>query len=214
MTPHYNIMHLFPSPVYVSNIDPELTEKELSFVHDQSLYKEFPNQNYASKTMNILNHPMMERIKKIVQSHLHNYATEVMGIDSELVHTTSWLNRNPPGTLHSRHKHVNSFASGVVYFTDPAPIEFHTTRTVVRADIKVNVKQHNIYNSNDWWLPVKKNNIILFPSYIDHSVLTNTSNEDRISLSFNTFVKGTMGRVYEPDFIDFDDLEMTSSKYL
>jgi len=58
-------------------------------------------------------------------------------------------------------------------------------------------KEYNAWNSNDFVLPVKSNSIILFPSYLPHSVDIKNSSNIRTSLSFNTFVKGTLG--YEVD---------------
>ena len=39
----------------------------------------------------------------------------------------------------------------------------------------------------------KKNHLILFPSTISHSVNPNNSDKERVSLSFNTFIKGYVG---------------------
>ena len=55
------------------------------------------------------------------------------------------------------------------------------------------VKQWNVYNSNLWWFPVETGQLILFPSSLTHSVETKKGNNTRISLAFNTFVKGTIG---------------------
>ena len=51
----------------------------------------------------------------------------------------------------------------------------------------------NIWNSSNWELPTKAGDLILFPSYLTHSVPKNESNEKRISLAFNYFLEGTLG---------------------
>ena len=60
--------------------------------------------------------------------------------------------------------------------------------------IKFEVMEYNSWNSISWFLPVEKNNLILFPSQMEHSVrLNEKATKDRISISFNIFVKGTLG---------------------
>ena len=56
------------------------------------------------------------------------------------------------------------------------------------------LKDFNIWNSETWFFPVNNNELLLFPSCITHQVEPNEkATTDRISLSFNTFVKGTLG---------------------
>ena len=40
---------------------------------------------------------------------------------------------------------------------------------------------------------IKKLDLMIFPSYLEHGVPTNTTNQIRTSLSFNTFVRGDIG---------------------
>ena len=54
-------------------------------------------------------------------------------------------------------------------------------------------KNYNLYTSLDWHFPVKNNDLIVFPSNIRHSVEQNQSDITRISLAFNTYVKGSVG---------------------
>ena len=49
------------------------------------------------------------------------------------------------------------------------------------------------YNSNQWKLPVKKNDIVLFSSDLEHYVPKNEKDSMRVSLSFNTFLSGNFG---------------------
>ena len=45
------------------------------------------------------------------------------------------------------------------------------------------------HNSTLWKISAKTNKLIIFPSWLEHGVEPNMSNEDRISLSFNTIFK-------------------------
>ena len=44
----------------------------------------------------------------------------------------------------------------------------------------------------EWELPVEDNCIVLFPSQCFHYVKKNTSNNERVSIAFNTFVNGNI----------------------
>ena len=52
-----------------------------------------------------------------------------------------------------------------------------------------------MFNSGERVLPVKALDLILFPSWIEHSVKSNQGNQDRISISFNVFARGIFGDV-------------------
>jgi uncharacterized protein (TIGR02466 family) len=56
------------------------------------------------------------------------------------------------------------------------------------------VKEFNTFNATDLWFPVKTGDIVLFPSTLTHGVDSRERINTRISLAFNVFVKGTIGR--------------------
>jgi predicted 2-oxoglutarate/Fe(II)-dependent dioxygenase YbiX len=51
----------------------------------------------------------------------------------------------------------------------------------------------NLYNSKSWWMEAKTGGLLLFPSSLTHMVQQVTADEDRISIAFNTFLKGNLG---------------------
>ena len=55
--------------------------------------------------------------------------------------------------------------------------------------------EHNVfnYNAETFLLPCVSGELILFPSNLKHSVPTNQGEEERISLSFNTFSVDALG---------------------
>ena len=61
--------------------------------------------------------------------------------------------------------------------------------------IKFETLENNFWNSRNWSINITNNALILFPSWLQHSVPANkTTNTDRISISFNTFAKGIFGK--------------------
>ena len=48
-------------------------------------------------------------------------------------------------------------------------------------------------NSESWWFEVGSGDLVLFPSNLEHMVETKVGNETRVSIAFNTFLKGHIG---------------------
>jgi uncharacterized protein (TIGR02466 family) len=206
------VLELFPTPLYVGKLTEGVTKDEFDFVNQDSLYTYFdenPGGNTGSFNNNVLNLPELSRIKNFIQEHLDHYAKNVMCIENRIHPTISWLNKNQKGTAHYRHYHVNSILSGVFYFTeDPAPITFHNEKNFSYLPLKWNPVRYNQFNSTKSDAQVKKDILLIFPSFVEHSVMPNISNDPRISLSFNTWISGDIGDVGSSSYINFDDLEL------
>jgi hypothetical protein len=71
---------------------------------------------------------------------------------------------------------------------DDDRIYFHKS---VYEQIVVRTDNFNLYNSENWWLGVETGQLLLFPSSLVHSVVETV--DTRISISFNTFLKGYVG---------------------
>ena len=54
-------------------------------------------------------------------------------------------------------------------------------------------KEYNHWNSKTWSFVVNNGDVVLFPSELEHMVQVKTTDNTRISLSFNVFVKGHLG---------------------
>ena len=60
--------------------------------------------------------------------------------------------------------------------------------------ISIEPNECNLFNSKNWSYTVDNNILVLFPSWLEHSVGPNKkATRNRISLSFNTFAKGFFG---------------------
>jgi len=189
----FNIEPIFPISVQFSNIERAFTRKELN------CFKTYENKtsknigNYSSKNNYILNEITLKTLKKEISNCINNYVNQVMCYENVDVYITqSWLNYTKQNESHHVHEHPNSFLSGVLYLQtcEEDKIYFYKKKY---QQISPNIKNWNNYNSSSWWFPVKNGDIILFPSELTHSVDIKKQNNTRISLAFNTFVKGTLG---------------------
>lgn len=106
----------------------------------------------------------------------------------------------PNGSPHTSHNHANNFLIGV-YYVQVAPggniIDFHEPRSQV-AIIKPKVKRYNIFNSIITNVTVQEGQLIIFPSWLVHSVPPNQSDVLRISISFNVMFTHYIERIAKP----------------
>ena len=108
--------------------------------------------------------------------------------------TQSWISYTETNQFHPRHFHYNSYVSGVFYIAAQKEVDsitFYKTKT--EDTVELNVTKHNPFNSMSCLFPVETGNIFLFRSSLIHGVNKKKGNNIRISLSFNVFVKGTLG---------------------
>ena len=190
-----NINGIFPTPIYISKLDRELTPLELKFVdkNKKDFYKN--DGNITSNNNYILNEKQFINIKKELDLRIQDYFDKVISPANKITPyiTQSWLNYTETNQYHHKHTHANSLVSGVFYINchkEYDKIKFFSDKYLT---IKPEVKDWNIWNSTSWWFSVKTGDIILFPSSLTHMVETKQGDNTRISLAFNVFIKGTVG---------------------
>ena len=101
--------------------------------------------------------------------------------------TGCWANVLAQGAAHRAHSHPNNFLSGVYYVrTQPGTdtINFHDPRNQAGV-IRPPVVELTAENTDQVVVRVKNGTLLVFPSYLQHSVDANASKEERISVSFN-----------------------------
>ena len=114
--------------------------------------------------------------------------------------TGLWANMNPPGAAHGMHSHPNNFLSGVYYVRTHKgadTINFHDPRSQTGI-IKPPVMELSAENTDQVVVGVKNGAILLFPSWLAHSVDTNRSDETRISVSFNVMFSAYAENMSKP----------------
>ena len=190
------IENLFPTPIYMSNIDRGFTKQELQFVKEQKKHCNKNTGNINTKDNYILNRKEFKNIKKFLDKHCKDYLEKIISPKNniELYITQSWLNYTEKNQYHHQHSHPNSVVSGVLYFDcDKEKDQIKFTNPVGYQQIKPEVKNFNIWNSETWWFALETGQLVMFPSSTIHQVDTKKGNNTRVSLAFNTFYKGTIG---------------------
>ncbi len=104
-----------------------------------------------------------------------------------LVITGCWINLNGKGTEHKTHSHPNNYLSGAYYVRvheGADLVNFHDPRPQTGI-IRPPVTALTSGNADQAVLKVKTGELLLFPSWLQHSVPANRSDRTRISTSFN-----------------------------
>jgi len=191
-----NINGIFPTPIYISKLNRELTNKELSFI-DKTKLDVYKNEgNTTSNDNYILNNKAFKELKIDLDLRVKDYFEKVISPTDAITPyiTQSWLNYTETNQYHHKHEHPNSLVSGVFYINcDEKFDKIKFYKKDIYQTIKPEIKYWNLYNSETWWFSVKTGDVILFPSSLTHMVETKQGDNTRISLAFNVFIKGTVG---------------------
>jgi uncharacterized protein (TIGR02466 family) len=114
--------------------------------------------------------------------------------------TGCWATVLAPGAAHKLHSHPNNFLSGVYYLRTPPgadTINFHDPRRQT-AVIRPPVVELTAENTDQVVLRVRDGTLLLFPSFLEHSVDANASDQERASVSFNVMFSEFAERMAKP----------------
>jgi len=184
---------IFPTPIYRSNIERSFTKRELNYI---SYLKKDNLQNLGnitSKNNYVLRNTIFNNINFFLEISVKEYFKKIINPLRDITPyiTQSWVNFTYKDQYHHLHNHPNSIVSGVLYInTNNDNITFYKK---FNSELRIEPKNFNDFNSNSHTYNVNTGDLILFPSYIDHYVSNKKFSDERISLSFNVFVKGKMG---------------------
>ena len=189
-------MHLFFStPIWVSKIDnhENLNADMLTYISD--LQKKDPQgiiksnfNGWHSKNFNLKDNMPAKFISSISKNI--NIVMDDMGWDltSQFIKITNmWSIINEEGAFNQKHHHSNSDISAAYYvsahdkcgdivFYDPRPARVYKN-PIAKSPNKLNATINSIKPHNGL--------LVLFPSYLEHSVNPNLSDKQRVVISFN-----------------------------
>lgn len=208
------LMYLFPTPIYtdqatLDNYDSVQLEIQAVLKHiketnnfddvsdiykDAATYNKDHKHGYIIKNNIIKNHKM-SKLEKRIYEVLDNYTQRVdwtgvskyndeIRITGEWKIINSWVNIAENGVRHDFHSHPGYTISGVYYFRVSAKqggIAFNNPNPIV---FNAGFPEGKITPQILEILP-RDGDVILFPSWLQHGTVENTTNEERISIAFN-----------------------------
>lgn len=162
----------------------------------ESVYNEVKKLKYRKNTNNFTsfdhykNHELLNWFDECIEEVRK---VKFQNLIEKFVITNCWANKTSPLQFHHEHNHPNSIISGVFHLTshDSAEIEF------LELDKWISAGQEQIFKitENRSFVSSKikplRGNLILFPSTLIHKTTALKKNEeDRYSISFNSFPYG------------------------
>lgn len=185
MTPEKALWPLFSKPIFKTSVD--VSGIDLSKIEWTENYN-----NWISKSQNILEHPDLEPIAQAVFDGVCEYFYGIMRANqkAEIAITESWLNKTEKGQIHHRHYHPNSIFSAIVYLQTEGETGQTKFITSEYQTLEYDIDESNLYNSKSWSVTPKVGDMLVFPSSVEHMVTEYQGNTPRITLSFNTFLRG------------------------
>lgn len=199
---------LFPIAIGRSNIGRDFTQEELDFI--RNVPKSNRKNSYMFSVDNqILKSQCLRDINDFIDEKLNEYLHQVYApLNSvKLKITQSWATYRDCGQNMHAHNHANSLVSGVFYVDveNNDHITFHKIETNMLQFMPTS--NFNMYNSTAWTHYVSRGDLIIFPSYVSHSVDAPNKNR-RISIAFNSFIEGKLGLDDELNVLNIKLLEV------
>jgi uncharacterized protein (TIGR02466 family) len=194
----FAIHNLWPVTIYQGTLD---VKKECIDYSLKCDYERMISENgHITKNKYVLND--LPDLKKELNIHIENYLKKYLKVNNKLnfYFLNSWIVKHLPNDFAQQHCHGNSLISGVLYLNVPensGDIKFHKSysyQNLFHQSILIDFEEYNYTNAETWTVKSQKNSLLLFPSFLEHSVTKNLSNENRYSLAFNLFVKGKIGK--------------------
>lgn len=131
------------------------------------------------------------RIQTAVEGVLDFLAYEYEAIEI----TGMWGNIYRRENVINEHSHHNNFLSGVYYVAAPEDsggIVFKDPRGQTQV-LEPKVREHNQFNAGHAVYRATEGALFVFPSWLEHKVQPNLSDQHRISISFNAMFRGELG---------------------
>ena len=174
---------LFSIPIFRYNIKIDI-EKSLDIISSLEWDKHNP---LCSEDKNIFSHTFVS-----IRENISPFVSYVMGemgfAGVDYIFSRSWVTKALPNEFSRPHRHVNSFLSGVVYFSDDtSPIVFTNPYNI---PFSHNQSQFTGFTSR---VKPRSGDILIFPSNVIHEISENKTNHVRYSLAFNILPCGNYG---------------------
>jgi uncharacterized protein (TIGR02466 family) len=195
----FKVYNLWPVPIYENFIP--VDQQCFSSIDLLDFERMKSGNGNITVDRNVLLRPEFFDLKSKIEEHCKLYTKNLLSISdrtSFYIHN-SWINIHAPGDWAQAHRHVNSLISGCYYLktpTDSGQIRFlknSGNTNLFSFSTAFDYDTTNYITSETWDITPTEGMILLFPSHLMHEVDTNNSKENRYSLAFNLYSKGSFG---------------------
>jgi uncharacterized protein (TIGR02466 family) len=188
------VIGVFPTPIARISITDDFAS-EIALLKNTDMRKTDGGYyvHLQSDNTYILELADLVNLKNKLEIEVSKYMQEILSFTQGGTITQSWVNMNSPGEGTHLHAHPNSIVSGVYYMDIPETsgvIRFHRTKQNISYYMEPTVDP--THASGNFWaydfidITVKTGDLLLFPSWVQHSVPINPTKEIRWSLAINS----------------------------
>lgn len=188
-----NIEHAFSSPIIADSLDCINNEKLKQYAYSiksTSSGREKSNfHGWQSNDIDNSNDEIKKLSNEISERILFLYKEFGLKTPAEVYISNMWININPGGGFNRPHVHPESIFSGAYYVEtneNDGCIVFKHPAIHHQYHINGNIDSYTNFTSSVYRVTPKKGKLVIFPSWLEHYVEPNTTDTDRISISFNT----------------------------
>ena len=139
--------------------------------------------NYFSTDLQDIYHIVDNRFKYLVKCLNFKHVEESI--------FNYWININSKNSFHHKHPHLLSLFTSVYYVKVP-----ENSGNIILHNPQINytmymsphmIESYNTFNSTTYSIHPKEGQLLIFPAWLEHEVLPSNTEEERISISFNSF---------------------------
>ena len=189
----------FPTPVWTSEVEnyKKINEEIYQYIkNNQSIDEKGISKSnvkgWHSKDFN-LHDKVPQDFIKLISPKIEEVIKDMnWDNDKQLIKINNmWSIINIGGSTNLRHQHGNSTISGAYYVRAPkncGDIVFYDPRPAPVYSYP-NSNEPNYLNAQVNSITPTEGGLVLFPSYLDHSVNANLSEKERIVISFNITIQ-------------------------
>jgi uncharacterized protein (TIGR02466 family) len=196
--------HLFAVPIFKSHrpdvLDLVMTKFETctAFRRDRNgLFTTLRGTDYCPGRTPVFYDPLVDAditaFTDMVSAEVDNFLLENNYREYHTTVVNMWMVAQGSGVAHPPHNHYGHSLSGVYYVHCPAGshgLMLHSDDELGRGHVlKVRDNQYTPTNSLVWNMPVAAGDLLLFPSWLRHSVPAGNYHGQRISVAFDIDLK-------------------------
>ncbi len=193
-----SLIEMFSTPLYTTLAEDKQLDQIQNEINDvvknyylHNKFKHIPNWNSSTHQLSndgnfsecIIHNENLVYTKLFILEHVSNFM-KLMKTPTDLKSriVSSWLTLTKKGYHAHTHDHGFADISGVYYFKtsekDGEIFFLSPSKAVKNSRLLINRDPGRTF-------PPQEGRLLLWPSYLDHGVLENRTDHDRISLSFN-----------------------------
>lgn len=192
------VLQIFPIPLYIKKNAVEL--EDILCLRDQEPLPEHDlvaNWGTVSKNNYTLWRSECKHLKDKLSQYVDDFANNILGHAGKFSITQSWVSVKRPYEMHQLHMHPNSIISGVLYYDNEGPEGLTFVKPVAGLDgysLKPTPNNmNNIFTHSHVHVNIENYMLVLFPSYLQHTVDMNNSQVNRYSMAFNCMPTHQLG---------------------